>query len=339
MTVKSLSLTVAFALTILSASASAAVLWRDPGPIESLDLAGGPGGADKAPKSPFAFVSEEKSGTQPKVVVKDANGAQWIVKFGDEVKAENFAARIVWAAGYYAEPTYYVGEGTIEGARDLGRAGAVIKNGAFRDARFALMNPARAGKATKWSLDESDLKNSRELAGLRLLLIVLSNWDVKPGNLAVINDNGQQIYAVTDWGASMGRAGQITGRSKWDCKKYDADTKNLVQGAENGFILFSYDGKQSDLVTKGIRQQDVAWFMERMGKLSDAQIDAALKASGATADEASCLGHAFRSRLGQLVTVANSPISELEGTVTNTRTRREIKVIRKQEVPVEPQQQ
>jgi hypothetical protein len=300
---------------------------------------GGPGGADKAPKAPFAFVSEPKGGTAAKVMVKDANGVQWMVKFGEEVKAENFASRIVWAAGYHADPTYYVGEGTIEGARDLGRASAFIKDGAFRDARFEMMDPSRGGKASKWSLDKSDLKNTRELAGLKLLFILLSNWDIKPDNFEVINTKGQQVYSVTDWGASMGRAGQVSGRSKWDCNKYDADTKHLVEGAQNGFIIFKYDGKQADQVTKGIRQQDVAWFMERMGKLSDAQVDAALKASGATAEEASCLGHAFRSRLGQLVTVANSPISELEGTSTNTRTRREIKVIRTQEVPVEQPRQ
>jgi hypothetical protein len=208
MTVKTLTLTVAFTLTLLSASASAAALWRDPGPIESLDLAGGPGGADKAPKPPFTFVSEPKGGTAAKVMVKDANGVQWMVKFGEEVKAENFASRIVWAAGYYAEPTYYVGEGTIEGARDLGRASGFIKDGAFRDARFEMMDSSRAGKATKWSLDKSALKNTRELAGLKLLFILLSNWDIKPDNFEVINTKGQQVYAVTDWGASMGRAGQ-----------------------------------------------------------------------------------------------------------------------------------
>ena len=69
-TVKSLvcSLTLGF---VAFAAADAAVLWRDPGPVESLDLAGGPGGLAKAPKGPFTFVEEEERHSA-KVIVKDA---------------------------------------------------------------------------------------------------------------------------------------------------------------------------------------------------------------------------------------------------------------------------
>ena len=42
-------------------------------------------------KRPFTFVSEVKGGTAPKVTVRDARGTEWIAKFGEEVKPENFA--------------------------------------------------------------------------------------------------------------------------------------------------------------------------------------------------------------------------------------------------------
>ena len=58
------------------------------------------------------------------------------------------------------------------------------------------------------------------------------------------------------------------------------------------------------------------------GKLSDAQIDAALRASGATPDEVACFGKAFRSRLNQLRMVAGQKLSDDPAT---TRTRREIR--------------
>jgi hypothetical protein len=287
--------------------------------VASLELAGGPGGLDKAPKPPFTFVEEEKSGTAPKVTVKDANGVPWIVKFGEEVKAENFATRIAWAAGYFAAPTYYVAEGKIEGVGSLGRASAFIKNGSFRDARFQLKDDKLFASAGRWNLTDSKLKGSRELAGYKVLMILLSNWDIKPENLSILNSNGEQLYAVTDWGATMGRSAEISGRSKWDCAKYTTDTKHLVEGVENGFVRFNHSGKQSHEVGREIKQEDVAWVMQRLGKLSDAQIDAALKASGATAEEASCFSQAFRNRLAQLTAIATAKESP-EGSTTRTIT-------------------
>lgn len=309
-------------------AAPGAVLWLDPGPVESLDLAGGPAGAASAPRPPFTFVEEEPGGTAPKILVKDAAGATWSVKFGEEVKAENFATRIAWAAGYYADPTFYVPQGTIVGVKDLGRARAFVDaGGAFRAARFELRDDSiRLLPGSKWNLDSSAVKGSRELAGLKLLLILLSNWDVKPQNFAVMHVRGRQRYAVTDWGASMGRASDITGRSKWDCELYTRDTEHLVQGVDNGFVVLNYNGKSSAQVLQNIRVEDVVWLVSRLGKLSDAQIASALRTSGATEDETACFAKAFRARLDKLAAVPNLP---RDGGVTTTTIRRETRTIRR----------
>src|SRR4051812_38291683 len=122
------------ALVGISLQAAPHVLWEDPGAVERLDLVGGPGGRAHAPKPPFRFIREDTSGTAPKVRVRDRSGAQWSVKWGPEVKAETFASRIAWAAGYYVEPVYYVRTGRLLGVHDLGRADKHInKGGYFRD--------------------------------------------------------------------------------------------------------------------------------------------------------------------------------------------------------------
>jgi hypothetical protein len=259
------------------------------------------------------------------VTVRDARGTEWIVKFGEEVKPDNFASRIAWAAGYFALPTYFVEQGHIQGVTELGRAASSVdrtNNGAFRSARFQLKDPALANPACKWNLSDSKLKGSRELAGYKVLFVLLSNWDVKPENLSIVNVNGDQVYALTDWGASMGRAAELTGRSKWDCARYASDSQRLIEGVDNGFVVFNYQGKQGIEIRKGIRVEDVQWLMQRLGKLTDTQIDAALRASGATPDEVMCFGKAFRSRLSQLKMVAEQKLSD--DTVT-TRARREIR--------------
>src|SRR5262245_65203330 len=95
------------------------IVWADPGPVETLDFVAGVGGHKHAPKPPFTFIEESASGTNPKVKVKDANGAEWTAKFGTEVNAETFATRIAWAAGYFVDPAYFVPSGKIEGVGPL----------------------------------------------------------------------------------------------------------------------------------------------------------------------------------------------------------------------------
>src|SRR4051794_9018158 len=119
-------------------------IWRDPGDVAALDLTHGPGGSAGVPAPPFAFVEEHATGSQPCVSVEDARGRRWRVKWGNEVRSENFAVRLVWACGYYAETTYYVASGTIAGVpRDgLQRARTCIaEDCSFREARFELDDP------------------------------------------------------------------------------------------------------------------------------------------------------------------------------------------------------
>ena len=284
-------------------------------------MTAGPGG--EAPQPPFTFVEEDKGGTAPKVTVRDAGGSHWIVKFGEEAKPETFASRIVWAAGYFAEPTYFVKEGQIEGVNGLQRAKEFVQGGRFQNARFELKGEGSRDK--DWNLGDSKFKGSRELAGLKVLFVLLSNWDVKPENLSIVEENGKAMYAVTDWGATMGRPAELTDRSKWDCKRYEADSDNFIEGVENGFVVFRYQGKQGEEIRLNIKVDDVQWLMQRLGKLSDAQIDAALAASGANAEEGTCFSKAFRKRLGKLMAVNNAPS---DGSVV-TKTTREVKVIKK----------
>jgi len=53
---------------------SATLIWADPGEVEKLDFAGGPGGRDGKPKPPFTFIEVSLSNANPNVHVRDANG-------------------------------------------------------------------------------------------------------------------------------------------------------------------------------------------------------------------------------------------------------------------------
>src|SRR6266853_5597538 len=162
--------------------ATAQVLWRDPQPATVSEWTWGPGGQEMAPRPPFEFMKEKLDGTNPKVEVRDAAGRVWTVKLGSEVHADTFAPRLLNALGYAAQPTFFVRSGSIGGVQDLKRARRFIsKDGSFQSARFKLRE--HHGKydadSKSWSWVDNPFVGTHELSGLKILIMLLSNWDAK----------------------------------------------------------------------------------------------------------------------------------------------------------------
>ena len=151
------------------------VLWHAPQPLTPDDWVWGPGGKARAPLPPFRFLKEDLGGTNPKVTVRDARGVTWSVKFGQEVHSETFATRVVYAAGYFVEPVYFVPEGTIEGVQHLKRAKPFItRSGKFRYARFKLHDEKALPYADQynWTWTDNPFTGTHELNGLKILLML-----------------------------------------------------------------------------------------------------------------------------------------------------------------------
>jgi hypothetical protein len=294
------------------------VIWADPGAVEKLDFTGGPGGRNRAPKPPFTFVEENLAGTNPKVKVTDANGVKWNVKFGSEVNAETFATRIVWACGYFVDPAYFVPSGKIQGVTGLGRAKkAISSDGSFSDARFELPREKGIRKLDEdqsWGWETNSFVGGKEINGLKVLMMLTSNWDnkdvrdVKRGSNTAIyqtpTENGMEDrYIVTDWGGSMGKWGGVLSREKWDCSGYAGQTKSFVKGVKGDLVEFGYSGQHSTSFKDDIRKSDVQWVLQYLGRITDQQLRDGLQASGATAEEVPCFTAAIRDRINQLKSI------------------------------------
>jgi hypothetical protein len=294
------------------------LLWRNPGAVEKLDFVWGAGGRSRAPKAPFAFVEEDLDGSTPKIKVKDANGAEWVAKWGEEVSAEVVASRLAWAAGYFVEPSYFLARGKIRGAKGLKRANKyVASDGSFANARFELKEKGKFVKGDGWAWSKNPFIGTRELAGLKIIVMLTSNWDAKDArdvdrgsNTAIIEypNRGytEARYLVTDWGASMGKWGGFLRRGKWDCKGYAAETPKFVKGVRNGVVVWGYSGQHTADITNKISVSDVKWCLQYIGRISDRQINTALAAAGATPDEVKCFSKAIRDRINQLKNLGSS---------------------------------
>src|SRR5262245_28072690 len=268
------------------------ILWMDPGDPSLIDFRYGIGGSERQPVPPFTFISEDRYGTSDKINVTDARGAVWNVKWGRETRATTFCTRLVWACGYFVEPEYFIPKGRIEGARGLKRAGSrVSKDGSFENARFQLRSDTpKLLDGYGWTWEDNPFLNTRELQGLKILMLLVSNWDAKDArdwvdgpngrrrmdtNLGIFEDDSagelRYLYADDDVCASLGKWGNTFTWSKWDCKGFAEQTPKFLKGVENGRLRWGFDGKHHKDITD-ISVNDVQWLLQYLGKITDTQI-------------------------------------------------------------------
>lgn len=285
------------------------VLWHDPGRIEDLDFRYGIGGEELAPKAPFKFAEEDFSGSTPKVKVKDANGRSWVIKFGQEASPDTFCTRLAWALGYYVEPTYYVDEGAIEGVHHLQRARKEIDaSGRFQAGRFQLRSAEpKFMKYITWSWTDNPFLGTPELSGLKILMMLVSDWDNKDArdaerrgtNTAIYQQDKLLFYFIDDWGGAMGRWGKYFTRNKWNADSFLKQSDNFVAYKDGG-LQWGYVGQHSALLKEGVRPADIRWLMQRLSRVTDDQLRAGLLSSGALPDETDKYVKALRIRIDAL---------------------------------------
>jgi hypothetical protein len=283
----------------------------------------GAGGREGAPRPPFAFVEEHFSGSQPCVAVRDAHRRLWRVKWGHEVRPESFAVRMVHALGYFAEVTHFVEEGVIEGAAGLTRAKDCIDEECrFREARFELEDRKvrMLFGEHSWSWDDNPFIGTKQLSGLKLLVMLVSNWDTKDrrdvarGSNTAIFEHGvspwarEARYLITDWGGAMGKWGtNVVSRGRWDPDGFEAQTPQFVTGVrEDGIVTFGYVGQRTADVAYDIPVDHVRWFCEYASRLTTALLREGLVASGANEEEAARFSAAILERIAQLQRVSSA---------------------------------
>ena len=266
-----------------------AVLWKDPGPIGSRDLFWGMGSAERAPQGPFSFVEEDGGGTQPKMIVTDARGVTWEVKFGEEAKGEVATNRFMWATGFGVEEMYFVPTGVVNGVKSAGRAGGhIAPTGNFSAARFRRRNPESVRTDDEWTLRENPFVGQKELSGLKMLMTLVANWDIGGTRntrvLRVTNPDGsiERRYTVTDLGASFGRmGGRLSSHSKWNLEDYKAE--GFVEKVADGELHLDYDGIEPGV--DRVPLEHARWFASVLAQLTPEQIRRAFEAAGASRQE------------------------------------------------------
>jgi hypothetical protein len=289
-------------------------MWQEPAiPPDKADFSKA-ANHSKPPEAPYVFLNEELTGSSPKILIRDASDRIWEVKGGYEGRAEAFITRFISASGYYADSVWFLERGHVEGVRwPLKRAqGFVAPDGSFTYASFELRDSQAVFlRNPGWTWMNNPFSNTSELRGLKLLVMLFSNWDNKDGrdrgsNVGVLRFEtagvSKDVYYITDWGQSFGSWGTWFGfgRSNWNCQDYTRETRDFVNTDRSGRPVFGFRGQHGTEFVGDIGREDIRWLLDRIGGISDAQIRTGFDASGASASEKDCFTRALRERIERL---------------------------------------
>jgi hypothetical protein len=270
------------------------LLWREPVDIASRNLYTGPGGEALKPNlSKLVLVEEKVSGAGSlKYRVRDGSNREWLVKAGGETQAETAAGRLVWAAGYYTDVSYLAPRAEIEG------------KGTFENVRFEERSKA-IKRLDEWLWDDNPFIGTRELQGLKVLLALLDNWNLKNENneiLFVRDDEagGSELrYIISDLDTKLDKTGKSPGM--WARSKDESILKiRFIDRVKDGLINFDYSGRHKERISD-ITVEQARWIGGWLAKLSDQQIKDACRAGNYSPEESQTLAAAIRARINELV--------------------------------------
>jgi hypothetical protein len=275
------------------------VFWVDPVDISARNLFYGQGGKEHQPVAGnFEFTKEDMNGTNPKFDVKDANGDKWKVKLGDEARPETVATRLVWAVGFHTDEDYFLPAIHVQGMPPHVKRGRqfIEADGTMHNARLKRNIPGQK-KMGDWKWSDGLYTGTREWNGLRVLMALINNWDLKDDNNSIYAEkDGELIYVVSDLGASFGptKLDLGHGHDKGDLNKYRR-TK-FVRKSDAEFVDFTVPGAPTPImfvtfrdyfvrrhmvwIGREIPVEDAKWMGSLLARLSAGQIQDAFRAGG-----------------------------------------------------------
>lgn len=305
-----------------SAQAEPPLIWRDPGDISARNLLYGSGGEKGRPDSSVTFEKEDTEGSNPKFDVRDQDGDKWKVKLGVEARPETAATRLLWAVGYFTESDYLVPELRVKNLPPHLQRGQnfISSGGMVKDARLK-RHPQHTEKEDPWRWKKNPFYGTREFNGLRVMMSLFNNWDVKDENNAIYKDerSGRDLYLVTDLGASFGSIGYRLGpgrgkgsldlyrKSKFISRVHDGkvDFASPAHSTVIGLLgIFSIPNFVTRMhlrwIGRNIPVEDAKWIGGLLAQLKPEQIQDAFRAAGYSDNDVTAYSEVVQKRIAEL---------------------------------------
>ncbi len=301
-----------------------AVLWRNPDDIKTRNLFYGPGGEGHTPHTTYTFEKEDMDGTSPKFIVRDENGVKWKVKMGAEARPETVASRLVWAVGYSTNEDYFLPAMRVEELPEHLRRGQnyVGPKGTVNNVRLKRYLEGEK-KVGLWHWRDNPFTGTKELAGLKVMMALINNWDLKDDNNSIYHvkhpedsSSPDDIYMVSDIGASFGTTGfsWTQNISKGNFNSYSHS--KFIRKVTPQYVDFNVPTRASLIhiftppeyirrlqlrwIGRRIPREDVHWIGQLLAQLSPEQIRDAIRAAGYPPDQVEGYAKVVEKRIAEL---------------------------------------
>jgi hypothetical protein len=245
------------------------------------------------------------------------------VKLGDEARPETVASRLVWAVGYFTNEDYFLPELRVENMPSHLKRGQrlVAPDGSFHNVRLkrSLKDEKKIGS---WKWRDNPFEATRELNGLRVMMALINNWDLKDENNSVYGEKGMEdteisaIYMVTDLGASFGAPGRwwprnksrgnlgVYSRSKFITRTTPEYIDFMTPTRPALFYSVSLPQFFSRLhlrwIGRRVPRADAKWIGQLLAQLSPEQIRDAFRAARYSPEEVERFATVIERRIGEL---------------------------------------
>jgi hypothetical protein len=152
--------------------------------------------------------------------------------------------------------------------------------------------------------DDNPFAGTNELQGLKVLLALLDNWNLKNENNKILfvreDEAGRSElrYITSDFDLKLDKTGGST--SVWHMQPGKPATSKFIDKVKDNLIDFGYSGKHKERLA-GITIAQAKWIGSWLARLSDGQVRDALRAGDYSSDEIQFLEKSLRSRINELV--------------------------------------
>ncbi len=268
------------------------------------------------------YVDEDHAGSNPKFHVQDQEGTKWTAKMGVEARPETAAAHLLWAAGYYSDEDYFVPRLIVENLPSHLERGQnlVGADGTINNVRLE-RHPKGQKKAGNWKWKRNPFTGTRRFNGLRVMMALMNNWDLKDENNAIYELNSDvagpyKVYVVSDLGASFGTTGYSWTQTmaKGNLKSYSHS--RFISRVHPEFVDFNVPTRPALIyffhlpglirrlrmrwIGRHIPREDAKWVGDLLSRLSPDQIQDAFRSAGYSPQEVEGFSKILQERIAEL---------------------------------------
>lgn len=247
---------------------------------------------DSVPQMPLKVTKRKRGGESEGFIGKDARGRTYMVKFDDSdfpelsSASEAIGGRIAWAMGYHVPACHVV---TVEGTgkrRYDGRRGVAI---AFVPGEVL----------DQWRFQH--LKYRREIRAYKVVAMWMNEIDHGDNNTLLTWDGQQMTYWLLDFNCTLGcwqgepKEPQMGWVQYWDppwqlrmilslglvrprCDPNQPVVSTAVGRFDERLDVRQWRTRQENPAYNHLRDEDARWMVERMNRLSEAQLAAIVRA-------------------------------------------------------------